>query len=110
MDMNENNQSQNHVHTKIIPAISGDDDDKAPSEDTTESSDKKVKKCLLGNLYFLHPKVDGKAGEDASIHDPVLNGCDFKNLQCLKNQNFMLNDFPACATEGDALVANPSGG
>nr|GEY34214.1 hypothetical protein [Tanacetum cinerariifolium] len=61
-------------------------------------------------VYCLHPEVDGKAGEDASIHDQVLNGCDFKNLQCLENQNFMLNDFPACATEGGALIANPFGG
>ncbi|GJX68931.1 hypothetical protein Tco_0304658 [Tanacetum coccineum] len=157
MDMNENNQSQNHVHTKIVPAMSGDDD-KNPSEDTAESSDKKGKKRPLGNreavrkyrkkkkaraasledkvvrlrdlnqqlmkrihsqagleaecgdqVYCLYPEVDGKAGEDASIHDPVLNGCDFENLQCLENQNFMLNDFPACATEDGTLVANPSG-
>ncbi|GJR17218.1 basic leucine zipper 23-like protein [Tanacetum coccineum] len=197
-----------HVHTKIVPAMSGDD--KTRSEDTAESSDKKGKKRPLGNreavrkyrekkkaraasledevvrlralnqqlmkriqsqagleaevarlkcllvdirgriegeigsfpyqkqmpanhnivnpnmtggyvmnpcnmqcgdqVYCLHPEVDGKAGEDASIHDPVLNGCDFENLQCLGNQNFMLNDFPACATEGGSLVANPSGG
>ncbi|GJT76266.1 hypothetical protein Tco_1042991 [Tanacetum coccineum] len=36
-------------------------------------------------VYCLHPEVDGKVGKDASIHDPVLNGCDFENLQCLEN-------------------------
>ncbi|KAM0049248.1 putative transcription factor bZIP family [Helianthus debilis subsp. tardiflorus] len=198
-----------HVHTKIVPAMSGDDD-KTPTDDTAESADKKGKKrplgnreavrkyrekkkaraasledevvrlralnqqlmkriqsqdgleaevarlkCLLvdirgriegeignfpyqkplpanqnignGNLtggyvmnpcnmqcgdqvYCLHPKVDGKNVENASIHDPVINGCEFESLQCMGNQNSLLNEFPGCTTDDGLLVANQSGG
>nr|GEV56403.1 DNA helicase [Tanacetum cinerariifolium] len=46
-----------HVHTKIVPAMSGDDD-KTRSEDTAESSDKKVelyKLMSLGEPVRLSP-------------------------------------------------------
>ncbi|XP_024991227.1 basic leucine zipper 23-like [Cynara cardunculus var. scolymus] len=198
-----------HVHTKIVPAMSGDDD-KTPTDDTAESNEKKGKKRPLGNreavrkyrekkkaraasledevvrlralnqqlmkriqsqagleaevarlkcllvdirgriegeigsfpyqkqlpanhnianpnmtggyvmnpcnmqcgdqAYCLHPVVDGKTGEDASIHDPALNGCEFENLHCLGNQNPLLNELPGCGTEDGFPVANPSGG
>ncbi|XP_076929252.1 basic leucine zipper 23-like [Bidens hawaiensis] len=197
-----------HVHTKIVPAMSGDD--KTPTDDTAESADKKGKKRPLGNreavrkyrekrkaraasledevvrlralnqqlmkriqsqagleaevarlkcllvdirgriegeigtfpyqkqlpaqhnignanltggyvmnpcnmqcgdqVYCLHPEVDGKSVENASVHDPVSNGCEFENLQCLGNQNALLNEFPGCATDDGFLVANQSGG
>lgn len=194
-----------HVHTKIVPAMSGDDD-KTPTDDTAESADKKSKKRPVGNreavrkyrekkkaraasledevvrlttlnqqlmkriqsqagleaevarlrcllvdfrgriegeigsfpyqkqptvnltgggyvmnpcnmqcgdqVYCLHPEVDGKTVEAAaSIHDPVLNnGCEFEHLQCLGNQNSLLNEFAGCGTDDGFLVANPAAG
>lgn len=196
-----------HVHTKIVPAISGDDD-KTPTDDTAESAEKKGKKRPLGNreavrkyrekkkaraasledevvrlralnqqlmkriqsqaglesevarlkcllvdirgriegeigsfpyqkpipvvnnagnvnlgggyvmnpcnmqcgdqVYCLHS--DGKMGEDDSIHDPGVNGCEFENLQCLGNQNSVLNGLTGCENEDGFLVAKPPGG
>ncbi|KAI3795574.1 hypothetical protein L1987_38229 [Smallanthus sonchifolius] len=198
-----------HVHTKIVPSMSGDDD-KTPTDDTAESADKKGKKRPLGNreavrkyrekkkaraasledevvrlsalnqqlmkriqsqagleaevarlkcllvdirgriegeigsfpyqkqppanhnitnpsltggyvmspcnmqcgdqVYCLHPELDGKNGENASVHDPTINGCEFESLQCLGNQSSLLNEFPGCTTDDGFLVANQSGG
>ncbi|GJZ41358.1 basic leucine zipper 23-like protein [Tanacetum coccineum] len=71
MDMNENSQSQNHVHTKIVPAMSGDDD-KTPSEDTTESSDKKGKKHPFGNREGVKKYCKKKKARAASLEDEVV--------------------------------------
>ncbi|KAK9051914.1 hypothetical protein SSX86_028542 [Deinandra increscens subsp. villosa] len=198
-----------HVHTKIVPAMSGDDD-KTPTDDTAESVDKKGKKRPLGNreavrkyrekkkaraasledevvrlravnqqlmkriqsqagleaevarlkcllvdirgriegeigsfpyqkqpaanhnvtnlnmtdgyvmnpcnmqcgdqVYCLHPEIDGKNEENASIHDPVANGCEFENMQCLGAQNSLLNEIPGCATDNGFVVVNQSVG
>ncbi|XP_071700646.1 basic leucine zipper 19-like [Rutidosis leptorrhynchoides] len=50
-------------------------------------------------VYCLHPNVDGKTGEGASILDPApLNGCEFENLHCMGTQNALLNGFPGCTS------------
>ncbi|KAJ0681572.1 putative transcription factor bZIP family [Helianthus annuus] len=198
-----------HVHRKIVPAMSGNDD-KTPADDTAESANKKGKKRPLGNreahrkyrekkkaraasvenevvrlralnqqltkriqsqagleaevarlkclfvdirgiiegeignfpcqkplpanqnigngnltggyvmnpcnmqcgdqVYCLHPEVDGKNVENASIHDPVINGCEFESLQCMGNQNSLLKEFSGWTTDDGLLVANQSGG
>ncbi|KAM0034854.1 putative transcription factor bZIP family [Helianthus debilis subsp. tardiflorus] len=59
--------------------------------------------------YCLHLEVDGKNVENASIHDPVINGCEFESLQCMGNQNSLLKEFSGCATDDGLLVANQSG-
>ncbi|KAL4572848.1 hypothetical protein LXL04_019636 [Taraxacum kok-saghyz] len=200
-----------HVHTKIVPAMSGDDD-KTPTDDTAESTEKKGNnkkrpvgnreavrkyrekkkaraasledevvrlramnqqlmkrvqsqaglegevarlKCLLVDIrgriegeigsfpyqknnpavnnvnlnsvnlgggyvmnpcnmqcgdqvYCLHP--DGKTGGNASIHDPVLNGCEFENLQCLGNQNSVIDGLQGCENEDGFVATNQSNG
>lgn len=58
-----------HVHTKIVPALS---DDKTPTDDTAESSDKKSKKRPLGNREAVRKYREKKKARAASLEDEVV--------------------------------------
>ncbi|KAJ0867189.1 putative transcription factor bZIP family [Helianthus annuus] len=60
-----------HVHTKIVPAMSGDDD-KTPTDDTAESADKKGKKRPLGNREAVRKYREKKKARAASLEDEVV--------------------------------------
>lgn len=59
-----------HVHTKILPATS--DDDKTPTEDTAESSDKKGKNRPSGNREAVRKYREKKKARAASLEDEVV--------------------------------------
>ncbi|KAL4569675.1 hypothetical protein LXL04_025317 [Taraxacum kok-saghyz] len=59
-----------HVHTKILPATS--DDDKTPTEDTAESTDKKGKKRPSGNREAVRKYREKKKARTASLEDEVV--------------------------------------
>ncbi|XP_031130558.1 basic leucine zipper 19-like isoform X1 [Ipomoea triloba] len=58
-----------HVHTKIVPAPS---EDKAPSDDTAESVDKKEKKRPLGNREAVRKYREKKKARAALLEDEVV--------------------------------------
>lgn len=58
----------------------------------------------------LHPGVDGKSGESATLQDQGLAGCEFEDVQCLGNQNSFLNDLPGCGVGNGVPTANTSNG
>lgn len=58
-----------HVHTKILSAAS---EDKASTEDTSESSEKKSKKCSVGNREAVRKYREKKKARAASLEDEVL--------------------------------------
>nr|GMD08610.1 basic leucine zipper 23-like [Ipomoea batatas] len=58
-----------HVHTKIVPAPS---EDKAPSDDTAESVDKKEKKRPLGNREAVRKYREKKKAMAALLEDEVV--------------------------------------
>ncbi|KAB1207536.1 hypothetical protein CJ030_MR7G007535 [Morella rubra] len=60
-------------------------------------------------VYCLHPVVDGKSGEDASIDGQGFSGCEFENLQCLANQNSVSKELSGCGVGNLASNVNPSG-
>ncbi|KAI3728957.1 hypothetical protein L6452_17602 [Arctium lappa] len=59
-----------HVHTKILPAMS--DDDKTPTDDTAESSEKKGKKRPSGNREAVRKYREKKKARAASLEDEVV--------------------------------------
>ncbi|VFQ78403.1 unnamed protein product [Cuscuta campestris] len=59
-----------HVHTKIVPAPS--EEDKAPSDDTAESADKKSKKRPSGNREAVRKYREKKKARAASLEDEVV--------------------------------------
>ncbi|KAF6170725.1 hypothetical protein GIB67_015677 [Kingdonia uniflora] len=58
-----------HVHTKILPAQS---EDKASTDDTSESTDKKVKKRPVGNREAVRKYREKKKARAASLEDEVM--------------------------------------
>ncbi|XP_070042252.1 basic leucine zipper 23-like isoform X2 [Nicotiana tomentosiformis] len=74
-----------HVHTKIVPP-SEEDEDKNPSDDTAESSEKKGKKRPVGNKEAVRKYREKKKARAASLEDEVIrlraiNQQLFKRLQ-----------------------------
>ncbi|KAF3434710.1 hypothetical protein FNV43_RR21795 [Rhamnella rubrinervis] len=59
-----------HVHTKIVPAST---DDKAATDDTPESAEKKSKKRPMGNRAAVRKYREKKKTEVASLEDEVVN-------------------------------------
>ncbi|CAH2051531.1 unnamed protein product [Thlaspi arvense] len=66
-----------HVHTKILPAQS---EDKASTDDTSESSEKKSKKRPLGNREAVKKYREKKKAKAASLEDEVIR------LRAVNNQ------------------------
>lgn len=60
-------------------------------------------------VYCLHPGVDGRSGEGASINGQDFSGCDFEDLQCLANQNLASKELPGCGLGNVAANVNSSG-
>nr|GEU90986.1 basic leucine zipper 23-like [Tanacetum cinerariifolium] len=58
------------VHNKILPTMS--DDDKAPTDDTAESSDKKEKNYSKGNREAVKKYRERKKARAASLEDEVV--------------------------------------
>ncbi|KAI5647828.1 hypothetical protein M9H77_33833 [Catharanthus roseus] len=58
-----------HVHTKIVPAPS---EDKTPTDDTAESTEKKSKKRPLGNKEAVRKYREKKKARAASLEDEVV--------------------------------------
>lgn len=58
-----------HVHTKILPAAS---EDKASTDDNSESSEKKSKKFSLGNREAVRKYREKKKARAASLEDEVV--------------------------------------
>ncbi|KAL5561201.1 hypothetical protein UlMin_030948 [Ulmus minor] len=58
-----------HVHTKIVPAP---DEDKAGTDDTAESGEKKSKKRPLGNREAVRKYREKKKARAASLEDEVV--------------------------------------
>lgn len=59
-----------HVHTKILPSMS--DDDKTPTDDTAESSEKNGKKRSKGNREAVRKYREKKKARTASLEDEVV--------------------------------------
>uniref|UniRef100_A0A2P2IXA4 DNA binding protein n=1 Tax=Rhizophora mucronata TaxID=61149 RepID=A0A2P2IXA4_RHIMU len=59
-------------------------------------------------VYCLHPVVDGKSneGSGAALNGQGLSACEFENMNCLANQNSVINELPSCGVGN--LVANAS--
>ncbi|GMP64297.1 hypothetical protein CsSME_00025642 [Camellia sinensis var. sinensis] len=47
-------------------------------------------------VYCFQQGVERKSGEDVSMNGQGFGGCDFENLQCLRNQNAGPKEFPGC--------------
>ncbi|PSS25981.1 Basic leucine zipper like [Actinidia chinensis var. chinensis] len=58
-----------HVHTKIV---SGPAEDKVSTDDTAESSEKKSRKCPLGNREAVRKYREKKKARTASLEDEVV--------------------------------------
>ncbi|XP_020538023.1 basic leucine zipper 23 isoform X2 [Jatropha curcas] len=52
-----------------------------------------------GQVYCLHPSMDGKSGESSegiALNGQGYSGCEFDNLQCLASQNTGVKDLSGC--------------
>lgn len=74
-----------HVHTKIVPAPS---EDKTPTDDTAESTEKKTKKRPLGNREAVRKYREKKKARAASLEDEVvkLRGINQQLMKRLQGQ------------------------
>ncbi|KAA8546112.1 hypothetical protein F0562_020437 [Nyssa sinensis] len=59
-------------------------------------------------VYCLHPGMEGKSGEGATLNGQGFGNCEFENLQCLGNMNSGLKDLPGCGLGNVASTANSS--
>lgn len=61
-----------------------------------------------GQVYCLHPEVDGKCGDAAALNGQGFSACEFESLQCLANQNSG-KELPGCGLRNVAANVNSSG-